>query len=178
MRNGTESETPRGARIVTDFVEPATGIFVEEAFRHLLSREAVRATRYQDFFSVCLVRPDTPEHDEGEDIYQAVSRKIAQFLRSTDVVGRVQDEIGILLLHTEGGDAARVAERLRAHIEQVSFLRDSGSPRQITLSVGGVSFPRDGYNDSVLLSRAQAHVNEAARQGGNRVVHAAAQSKG
>ena len=70
MRNGTESETPRGARIVTDFVEPATGIFVEEAFRHLLSREAVRATRYQDFFSVCLVRPDTPEHDEGEDVAQ------------------------------------------------------------------------------------------------------------
>jgi diguanylate cyclase (GGDEF)-like protein len=164
--------------MVTDFVEPATGIFVEEAFRHLLSREAVRATRYQDFFSVCLVRPDAREHGAGEDVNQAVSRKIAQFLRSTDVVGRVRDGIAILLLHTEGSDAVRVAERIRAHIEQVSFLGDSGRPRQITLSVGGVSFPRDGYNDTVLLSRAQAHVNEAARQGGNRVVHAAAESKG
>lgn len=163
---------------MTDFVEPATGIFVEDAFRHLLTREAVRATRYQDFFSVCLVRPDTLDGDEGEDLRQAVSRKIAQFLRSTDVVGRVQDGIGILLLHTEGTDAARVAERLRAHIEQVSFLADSGSPRQVTLSVGGVSFPRDGYNDTILLSRAQAHVDEAARQGGNRVVHALAESRG
>lgn len=161
-----------------DFVEPATGIFVEEAFRHLLTREAVRATRYQDFFSVCLVRPDTPSGDEGEDLRQAVSRKIAQFLRSTDVVGRVQDGIAILLLHTEGTDAARVAERLRTHIEQVAFLADSGSPRQVTLSVGGVSFPRDGYNDTILLSRAQAHVDEAARQGGNRVVHALAESRG
>lgn len=163
---------------MTDFVEPVTGIFVEDAFRHLLSREAIRATRYQDFFSVCLARPDSHETRPGEDIHQAVSKKIAQFLRSTDVVGRVHDGIGILLLHTEGDDAVRVAERLRAHIEQVSFLADSGSPRQITLSVGGVSFPRDGYNDSVLLSRAQAHVDEAARQGGNRVVHAVAQSKG
>ncbi len=127
---------------MTDFVEPATGIFVEDAFRHLLSREAVRATRYQDFFSVCLVRADTPEDDRGEDIYQAVSGKIAQFLRSTDVVGRVEDGIAILLLHTEGNDAVRVAERLRAHIEQVSFLGDSGSPRQITLSVGGLVPPR------------------------------------
>jgi GGDEF domain-containing protein len=158
---------------VTDFVEPATGIFVEEAFRHLLSREALRATRYQDFFSVCLVRPDSRDPGAGEDIHQAVSRKIAQFLRSTEMVG-----IGILLLHTEGSDAARVAERIRAHIEQVSFPGDAGRPRQITLSVGGVSFPRDGYNDTVLLSRAQAHVNEAARQGGNRVVHAVAESKG
>lgn len=163
---------------MADFVEPATGVFVEEAFRHLLSREAERATRYQDFFSVCLVRPDPRAEGLGEDLNQAVSRKIAQFLRSTDVVGRMDNGIAILLLHTEGGDAARVAERVRAHIEQVAFLADTGSPRQVTLSVGGVSFPRDGYNDKVLLSRAQAHVNEAMRQGGNRVVHAAAESRG
>ena len=163
---------------MSDFVEPATGIFVEDAFRHLLTREAVRATRYQDFFSVCLVRPDIRASEAGEDLQQAVSRKIAQFLRSTDVVGRVHDGIAILLLHTEGTDAARVAERLRAHIEQVAFLADTGSPQQVTLSVGGVSFPRDGYNDTILLSRAQAHVDEATRQGGNRVVHAVAESRG
>jgi diguanylate cyclase (GGDEF)-like protein len=163
---------------VSDFVEPATGIFVEDAFRHLLTREAVRATRYQDFFSVCLVRTDIRASEAGEDLHQAVSRKIAQFLRSTDVVGRVRNGIAILLLHTEGADAARVAERLRAHIEQVAFLADTGSPQQVTLSVGGVSFPRDGYNDTILLSRAQAHVDEATRQGGNRVVHAVAESRG
>jgi len=163
---------------VADFIEAASGVFVEDAFRHLLSREALRATRYQDFFSVCVVRPDPGEAGGGEDIQQAISRKVAQFLRSTDVVGRVQDGIAILLLHTEGNDALKVAERLRTHIEQVAFLGDSGNPRQITLSVGGVSFPRDGYNDTILLSRAQAHVNEAARQGGNRVVHAAAESRG
>jgi len=163
---------------VSDFIEPATGVFVEDAFRHLLSREAQRATRYQDFFSVCLVKPDAAKAGEGEDVQEAISRKITQFLRSTDVVGRVQDGIAILLLHTEGSEALKVAERLRAHIEQVGFPGDSGNPRQITLSVGGVSFPRDGYNDTILLSRAQTHVNEAARLGGNRVVHAAADSRG
>lgn len=160
---------------MTDFMEPATGVFIEEAFRHLLTREALRATRYQDFFSVCLVKPDpaapdAPPHDE---VAEAVSKKIAQFLRSTDMVGRLQDGIAILLLHTEGSDAARVAERIRTHIEQVAFpAREGGSPRQVTLSVGGVSFPRDGYNDTVLLSRAQGHLSEAARRGGNQVVYA------
>lgn len=157
-----------------DFIEPASGVFIEDAFRHMLTREAMRATRYQDFFSICLVKPDgfDPSTPDG-DVHGAVSRKIAQFLRSTDLVGRVQEGIAILLLHTEGADAVRVAERIRSHIEQVAFPVASGdTTRQVTLSVGGVSFPRDGYNDNVLLSRAQAHLNEASRRGGNQVVYA------
>jgi GGDEF domain-containing protein len=65
-----------------------------------------------------------------------------------------------------------VAERLREHIEQVAFPAEVGGARHITLSVGSVSFPRDGYNDTVLLSQAQAHLAEASRGGGNRVVYA------
>lgn len=157
-----------------EFMEPSTGVFVEDAFRHLLTREAMRATRYQDFFSVCIARPDTAEGNGSVDleIRTAVSRKITQFLRATDLVGQTSDGIAIVLLHTEGADAARVAERLRAHIEQVAFPTAPGTPRQVTLSVGGVSFPRDGYNDAVLLSRAKAHLHEATRRGGNQVVYA------
>jgi diguanylate cyclase (GGDEF)-like protein len=144
----------------------------EDAFRHLLERETHRATRYQDFFSVCLVRPDAINGHAGE-IQQAVARKIGEFLRSTDVVGRVQDGAAILLLHTASTDAVRVAERVRANIENVAFPGPPGSPpRRITLSVGKVSFPRDGSSDKMLLSRAQANLREAARRGGNRVVYA------
>ncbi len=147
----------------------------EAAFRHLLAREADRATRYRDFFSVCLVRADTPEPTNGNpaETQQAVARKIAEFLRSTDVVGRVQDSAAFLLLHTASTDAVRVAERIRVHIENVAFPgAPGGPPRRITLSVGEVSFPRDGANDAVLLSRAEANLQEAARLGGNRVVFA------
>ena len=157
---------------MTDFMEPVTGVYLEETFRHFLTREAQRATRYQDYFSICLLKPDRVD-GAGEDVQQALTRKISQFLRSTDLVGRVHDGIAVLLLHTEGADAVRVAERIRDHIEHVAFGTAPGdSPRQLTLSVGGVSFPRDGYNDTVLLSRAQAHLNEAARRGGNQVVYA------
>jgi len=160
---------------VTDFIEPGTGVFVEGAFRHLLTREALRSTRYQDFFSVCLLKPDVSAGTgtTEEDTRQGVSKKIAQFLRSTDMVARVEDGIAVLLLHTEGSDAVRVAERIRTHIEHVAFPGEpGGNPRQVTLSVGGVSFPRDGYNDAVLLSRAQAHLEEASKRGGNQVVYA------
>lgn len=147
----------------------------ERAFRDLLAREADRASRYRDFFSVCLVKPDTagPVTGEWSEIRQAIATKIAESLRSTDIVGHVQDGAAFLLLHTANTDAVRVAERIRAHIENVAFPgTPGGQPRRITLSVGKVSFPRDGSTDRMLLARAEVNLQEAARQGGNRVVYA------
>ena len=154
-----------------DFMDPASGVFGEEAFHQLLTREASRATRYQDFFSVCLIRPDGAEHESDEATQQSVARKITQVLRSTDVVARLRDGIAILLLNTPDADAARVAERIRAHLENVSFKSDpAGAARRVTLSMGLVSFPRDGHNETVLLSRAQSRLKEAAESGGNKVI--------
>lgn len=160
---------------MSDRRDASREVLNEESFRHLLARETHRATRYQDFFSVCLVKPDTLDasNRSAAEIQEAVARKIAEFLRSTDVVGCVQDGAAILLLHTASTDAVRVAERVRANIENVAFPGGPGGPaRRITLSVGKVSFPRDGSNDKMLLSRAQANLLEAARRGGNRVVYA------
>ena len=153
-----------------DFMDPSSGVFGEEAFHQLLTREASRATRYQDFFSVCLVRPDGISEPDGA-MQQALARKITQFLRSTDVVARIREGIAILLLNTPDADAARVAERIRAHLENVSFQSGPAEPvRSVTLSMGLVSFPRDGHNETVLLSRAQTRLKQAAERGGNRVV--------
>jgi len=157
------------------YPDVAREVLAEEGFRHVLAREANRATRYQDFFSVCLVKPDGLEDDSGgaAEVRRAVARKIAELLRATDVVAYVQEGAAVLLLHTASSDAVRVAERIRTNVENVAFPAAPGlPPRRITLSVGEVSFPRDGSNDRMLLSRAQAHLEEAARLGGNRVVHA------
>ena len=152
-------------------MDPASGVFGEEAFHQLLTREASRATRYQDFFSVCLVRPDGAGPEPNAAMQQALARKIAQVLRSTDVVARTRDGIAILLLNTPDADAARVAERIRALLENVSFQSDpAGAARSVTLSMGLVSFPRDGHNETVLLSRAQSRLKQAAERGGNQVV--------
>jgi len=160
-----------GMRAVPNFMDPSSGVFGEEAFHQLLTREASRATRYQDFFSVCLVRPDASTPDPDETMRQAVARKITQFLRSTDVVAHTREGIAILLLNTPDADAARVVERIRSHIENVSFQPDPvAAPRRLTLSMGLVSFPRDGHNETVLLARAQARLKEASERGGNQVV--------
>lgn len=160
---------------MSDFVDAATGVFFEEAFQHLLNRETGRATRYQDFFSLCLVKPDRrgaggPSQEEFES---AISEKIPQFVRSTDMVGRLTPGIGIVLLHTTGEDAVRVANRIRADIEHVTFGdRAAGRPHQLTISIGEVSFPQHGHDRQTLLNRAADCLGQATQRGGNRVVYA------
>ena len=136
--------------------------------------EADRASRYRDFFSICLVKPDTGAAgaSHATEVQRAIARKIAESLRSTDIVGHIHDGAGFLLLHTTSADAVRVAERIRSLIEKVASLtlRRSAPPHHAQR--GEVSFPRDGATDRALLSRAEANLQEAARQGGDRVVGA------
>lgn len=159
---------------MSEFMDTQTGVFHEDTFRHLLTREAGRATRYQDFFSVCLLRPDLPSDRDaiGAEIERALSEKIPEFVRATDLVGQLSSAIAIILLHTAGSDALRVAERIRANIEQVAFREGpEGRPHRLTVSVGKVSFPHDGHDDATLLSQAMAYLQQALDQGGNQVTY-------
>ncbi len=162
-----------GRDFVSEFMDTQTGVFHEEAFRHLLTREAGRATRYQDFFSICLLRPDVPDdRRQLEEIERAISEKIPEFVRSTDLVGQLSSAIAIILLHTAGADALRVAERIRASLEQVAFREGpEGRAQRLTVSVGKVSFPNDGHTDAILLSQALAYLEQAVERGGNQVSH-------
>src|SRR6267143_5512816 len=157
-------------------MDTQTGVFHEDSFRHLLTREAGRATRYQDFFSVCLLRPDlADDRRQMEEIERAISEKISEFVRATDFVGQMSSAIAVILLHTAGTDALRVAERIRASLEQVAFREGpEGRPQRLTVSVGKVSFPHDGHTDSILLSQALAYLEQATQRGGNQVTHSTA----
>src|SRR4030095_11198455 len=175
VRDGEKEKTliEQGRDFVSEFMDTQTGVFHEEAFRHLLTREAGRATRYQDFFSVCLLRPDVSE-DRGqiEEIERAISEKIPEFVRATDLVGQLSSAIAVILLHTAGADALKVAERIRLSLEQVAFREGpQGRPQRLTVSVGKVSFPHDGHTDSILLSQAMAYLAQAVERGGNQVTH-------
>ena len=160
---------------MSEFMDTQTGVFHEEAFRHLLTREAGRATRYQDFFSICVLRPDmlgTDHEQMGREIERAISEKIPEFVRATDLVGQLSSAIAVILLHTAGADALHVAERIRANIEQIAFREGpEGRPQRLTVSVGKVSFPHDGHTDSILLSQAMSYLAQAAERGGNQVTH-------
>jgi diguanylate cyclase (GGDEF)-like protein len=164
-----------GDLFLTDFVDAATRVFSGDGFHHMLTREAGRATRYQDLFSLCLVKPDLAKGSEesDEEIEAAISKKIPEFVRSTDMVGNLAPGIGILLLYTSGEDAVGVANRIRAHIEQVTFnRRPAGRSYRLTLSIGEASFPHHGHDRQTLFVIAAQCRDDAAERGGNRVVYA------
>jgi diguanylate cyclase (GGDEF)-like protein len=168
-----ENLSEEGRDFVSEFMDTRTGVFHEGAFRHLLTREAGRATRYQDFFSVCLLRADiADDRRQMEEIERAISEKIPEFVRATDLVGQLSSAIAIILLHTAGTDALAVAERIRASLEQVAFREGpEGHPQRLTVSVGKVSFPSDGHTDAILLTQALAYLEQAVQRGGNQVSH-------
>jgi diguanylate cyclase (GGDEF)-like protein len=106
------------------------------------------------------------------ELERALSQKIPEFVRATDIVGHLSSAVAVILLHTAGDEALRVAERIRSNIEQVAFRETpEGRPQRLTVSVGKVSFPYDGQDDATLLSQAVAYLQQAADQGGNQVGH-------
>jgi diguanylate cyclase (GGDEF)-like protein len=159
---------------IVSLLDPSTGLFQYEAFLHLLLRETGRGTRYRDFFTLCIFKPDIPPEDAGfeETIETALSTRVTEFIRSTDIVGRFPTGLAVLLLHTGHAEALGVAERVRAGVRRMEFRRGPDlPPRRLTLSAGIVSFPRDGQTSTTLLSRAQRYLEQARQRGGDKVVY-------
>jgi GGDEF domain-containing protein len=123
--------------------------------RILLTREVQRCSRYQDFLTLCLIRALYPGAPLS-DVDTSVSRRIAEMLRATDIVGAIGPDIAVLLVHTPDSDGAMIAERIRDRIQ---------SEGRVTLSIGLASFPTDATSDAALLAHAQAQ-RRAAHQTG------------
>ena len=141
------NDTPADARPVYD-----TSIFLT-----LLSREAGRASRYRDFFGLCLLTPDR-RGAAGAAEPAALHATIADLLRATDLVGRVDDAVAFLLVNTSPTDSLAIAERVRARLAESD-----------PVSIGLASFPKDGTDAEALLDRARALTEQARHAGGNRV---------
>jgi GGDEF domain-containing protein len=85
-------------------------------------------------------------------------------LRSTDVIGLIDDVIAILLVHTADSDAAAIIERLRSRLEAETFQAFPGAPVvRPVLSLGLASFPTDASVEATLVAEAEARLAESER---------------
>jgi hypothetical protein len=137
-------------------------IFEEDEVRHLLAREVLRCTRYQDFLTLCVVRPGYPGRPVAA-LQSAVAQEIAEMLRSTDIVGVIGDDVAVLLVHTPAVDGALIGERIRERIEATTF--SLIMPSQVTVTLALSCFPTDATADGALLAHAQAQLQVAPRSG-------------
>ena len=145
---------------MVDGFSPGPRVFDEEDFRRLLAWEIQRATRYQDFLSLCLARPQHAGAP-NRDILLATARRLVELLRSTDLVGLLGDTIGIILVHTPASDAAAVSGRVRDLVEGTTD--PSTAVAGLEIRLGLASFPTDSTSDTVLLEQARSRLADAQR---------------
>ena len=112
---------------------------------------------------------DRHGHPAGDDALMRIAWAIAAAVRTGDIVGRIGgEEFGAFLVGADLHEAMRIAQRLRATVEDVDFtVRGERIP--LTVSVGGAladSQPELGD----LMRQADACLYQAKRGGRNRVI--------
>lgn len=119
---------------------------------------------------------DTYGHDAGDLVLREFARRLRNNVRGIDLACRYGgEEFFIIMPDTEGNIAEKVAERIRAEIEQTPFSIGEGKPAiPVTVSVGVSSLHRGVDAPENLMKRADVALYEAKSGGRNRVVAKAA----
>ncbi|MFO7192369.1 MULTISPECIES: GGDEF domain-containing protein [Thermocrispum] len=111
---------------------------------------------------------DNKSHQEGDDVLRVIASTLRDALRGGDFVARYGgDEFVVLLPGAPASAAANAMNRCRSAVADLPGHLSHG----VTLSVGLVSMAPTENVDEV-LSRADAAMYEAKRNGGNQVVSA------
>jgi diguanylate cyclase (GGDEF)-like protein len=114
---------------------------------------------------------DTLGHPVGDRVLVAVAQAVRRAVRDTDPVVRYGgEEILVALPTADATITARVGERIRRGVEELTFVPVAPGLR-VTTSVGWSTLDRDGELDA-LVARADAALYRAKTTGRNRVIGA------
>jgi diguanylate cyclase (GGDEF)-like protein len=151
-------------------VDELTGVSNRRHFDRALADEWERAARAEGPLALAMLDldafkelNDTQGHQAGDECLRTVGRVLRETLRgSADVVARYGgEEFAIIFPSTTAADAATVAERLRARIEEAGC---------VTASFGiAAEVPKHGFDPQVLVARAD-HALYAAKKAGKNCV--------
>jgi diguanylate cyclase (GGDEF)-like protein len=127
----------------------------------------------QESLSICLMDGDNlkqynrTSYQAGDEAVRNIGATLSQILRPADFLGRwrMGDEYIVILPCTELGQAAAIAERLRASVELAS--RDWLYPTSI--SVGVAQYPKHGSTASDILQAVELALKTSKKNGKNQV---------
>ncbi|MCD0247002.1 GGDEF domain-containing protein [Xanthomonas melonis] len=154
-----------------------TGLYNRRYLEESLSHELARCARRGLPLSVLMLDVDhfkqfndSQGHAGGDLLLAAVGELLLTRLRAEDVACRYGgEEFTVILPETDGEEAMRVAEQIRAHVAALAVSDGQRALPRVTASIGVASFPVDGELGSSLIQKADAALYAAKRGGRNRV---------
>lgn len=152
-----------------------TGLRNRRHITHRLAEEVSRSRRSGRPLSVLMFDVDHFKrvndqrgHAVGDRVLRAVARRLADAVRSDDLVARVGgEEFCVLLPGADLAAAAEVGERIRTAVREAS-VADADCAVRVTVSAG-VSTLEPGDDELSFVSRADLRLYEAKRDGRDRV---------
>ncbi len=164
--------------------DPLMGIYNRRYLDRRLLEESLRASRYEQPFSIFFLDidrfktiNDTYGHPLGDIVLKKLAMVIVVSVREVDVVVRYGgEEILVILPNTTVTQAVELAERLRLNIAETQLIEPDPCKNRpaiyITVSIGVSGYrDTDGWdNSSRVVERADKALYRAKDQGRNRVV--------
>lgn len=153
--------------------DPLTGLGNRRALRDQLKREVRRATRYNTPLALVVVDLDGFKavndrygHLRADELLRRLAQALRRSSREFDFAVRFGgDEFVVVLPQTTRAEAARMAERIRANVEDVALLEGI----TLTASIGVASFAHNGISGQELVDAADRAMYRVKYAGGNRV---------
>ncbi len=113
---------------------------------------------------------DTHGHPAGDRLLRHFAALLVETIRKSDLAARYGgEEFVVVMANTQHDDAALVAEKIRQAVERMRVGLEDETTLQVTVSVGGVTFPDGSKGARNLLDLADRALYSAKRNGRNRV---------
>lgn len=139
-------------------------VLEKEFFNFLVQLEIKRSLRYQSYVTLFFMEPDQKIEDSKK--LEVLTKIIREEIRVTDIVGRINHcRSGVIALHADLEGALSACKRIQDRIKDYLFSPDNG----FTTSIGGSCCPSNTTDFASLTNMAEAMLNLAKEQGGNRI---------
>ncbi|MBU4394688.1 MAG: GGDEF domain-containing protein, partial [Proteobacteria bacterium] len=160
-------------------IDGLTEVYNHRYFQTSLDKEINRSIRHQTTISLLLIDidhfknfNDTYGHQAGDFVLKKFCEILQDNLRKYDTLARYGgEEFAIILPETSEEDALLVAEKLRAAIENATFV-DLNHEYHVTASFGLTSSSPgkvDNFNKNNFINQSDLALYDAKKEGRNRV---------
>jgi diguanylate cyclase (GGDEF)-like protein len=141
---------------ITDEVTPLYNV---RFFHQILERELKLVDRYKSVLSLLFIDMDRFKpindrygHLRGSRVLREVGFLLRSAVRETDYPARYGgDEFVVILPQTDAQAAAMLAEKLRALIEEHTFLQEEGINAHVGASLGVATYPDEALSKDALI---------------------------